>query len=334
VKTLVIAEAGVNHNGDIRIAKKLIEAAANAGADIVKFQSFKANQMSTRLASKAKYQILAENKVESQYEMLERLELTEQAHHEIIAHCQSQEIEFLSTGFDKQSIDLLIKLGQEIFKIPSGEITNLPFLRHLGQLGKRLILSTGMANNDEIGSALKVLEESGTSREKITVLHCTSSYPAPLEDVNLSAMIEIKNRFEVNIGYSDHTNGIEIAIAAAALGATMIEKHFTIDRTLPGPDHMSSLEPDELKSMVDGIRKIELAIGDGRKRLMQSEVENREIVRKSIVSKIPIYFGESFSEANLTTKRPGSGVSPMKWDSLIGKKAQRDYLADELIDET
>jgi N,N'-diacetyllegionaminate synthase len=334
MKVLIIAEAGVNHNGDIGMAKKLIDVAADAGADLVKFQTFSADRLVTQSASKADYQKLATNNVESQHTMLRKLELTEAMHHELIAHCASRGIGFFSTGFDIESIDMLVSLGQKLFKIPSGEITNLPYLRHIGRLGEEVILSTGMSSMEEIESAINILEDSGTPRAKITVLHCTTAYPAPMSDINLCAMQSIRTKFGVNAGYSDHTLGIEISLAAVALRATVIEKHFTLDRALPGPDHKASLEPKELKSMIESIRNIEVALGDGQKRLMPSEVSNRNIARKSVVARVPISAGQVLSEENLTTKRPGTGISPMAWRSLLGKKAHRDYFADELIDET
>ena len=334
MKTLIIAEAGVNHNGDINMAKKLIDIAAQAGADLVKFQTFSADRLVTREAAKADYQMLAADNTESQHDMLRKFELTESMHEELIAHCTSQNIGFFSTGFDVESINLLVRLGQQLFKIPSGEITNLPYLRHIGKLNKTVILSTGMSNMDEIEAAINVLEESGTHRSKITVLHCTTAYPVPMSDVNLRAMQSLQNEFNVAVGYSDHTLGIEIPIAAVALGATIIEKHFTTDRSLPGPDHKASLEPTELKAMIDGIRKIEEALGDGIKRLMPSEITNLPIARKSIVANQPINAGTLFTEFNLTAKRPGIGISPMDWNKLIGRKANRNYLADELIDES
>ena len=334
MKTLIIAEAGVNHNGDINMAKRLIDIAANSGADLVKFQTFSADRLVTHGAAKADYQILATDNTESQHDMLRKLELTESMHNELIAHCASQNIGFFSTGFDVESIDLLVGLGQELFKIPSGEITNLPYLRHIGKLNTTVILSTGMSNMDEIEAAINVLEESGTHRSKITVLHCTTAYPAPMSDVNLRAMQSIQKKLNVAVGYSDHTLGIEIPIAAVALGATIIEKHFTTDRSLPGPDHKASLEPAELMAMIDGIRNIEKALGDGVKRLMPSEFTNLSIARKSIVASLPIKTGDLYTEHNLTAKRPGTGISPMEWHNLLGSKANRDYLADELIDES
>ena len=334
MKVLIIAEAGVNHNGDINVAKKLIDVAADAGADLVKFQTFSADRLVTESASKADYQKLATDNVESQHTMLRKLELTEAMHHELIAHCALRGIGFFSTGFDIESINLLVSFGQELFKIPSGEITNLPYLRHIGKLGKEVILSTGMSSMDEIESAINALEESGTPRVRITVLHCTTAYPVPMSDVNLRAMQSIRTKFGVDVGYSDHTLGIEISMAAVTLGATIIEKHFTLDRTLPGPDHKASLEPSELKSMIDGIRNIEQALGDGIKRLMPSEFSNRDVARKSVVARLPISSGQVLNEENLATKRPGTGISPMKWGNLLGKKAHRDYSVDELIDES
>ena len=334
MKTLIIAEAGVNHNGDINMAKRLIDIAANSGADLVKFQTFSADRLVTHGAAKADYQILATDNTESQHDMLRKLELTESMHNELIAHCASQNIGFFSTGFDVESINLLVGLGQELFKIPSGEITNLPYLRHIGKLDKTVILSTGMSNMHEIEAAINVLEESGTHRSKITVLHCTTAYPVPISDVNLRAMQSIQKELDVAVGYSDHTLGIEIPIAAVALGATIIEKHFTTDRSLPGPDHKASLEPAELMAMIDGIRNIEKALGDGVKRLMPSEFTNLPIARKSIVASLPIKTGDLFTEHNLTAKRPGTGISPMQWGKLMGRTASRDYLEDELIDES
>lgn len=334
MKTLIIAEAGVNHNGDMNMAKKMIEVAAHAGADLVKFQSFNADRLVTFSASKASYQISSENEEESQHEMLRKLELTETMHHELLAYCKTQGIGFFSTGFDIQSIDLLVELGQRLFKIPSGELTNFPYLQYIGKLDSEVLLSTGMANMDEIGAAIDVLEVAGTDRANITVLHCTTAYPVPTEDVNLRAMCSIQEKFGVKIGYSDHTLGIEIPLAAVALGAEIIEKHFTIDRTLPGPDHKASLEPQELTAMIEGIRKIEKALGDGKKLLMPSEMKNIHVARKSIVASKQIKKGETFTDENLTAKRPGTGISPMKLPALIGKLATRDYFSDELIDES
>ena len=328
----IIAEAGVNHNGSIDIAKQLIDVASNSGADAVKFQTFNANRQVTRTAKKADYQDQTSDKRESQYAMLRRLELNEAMHHELIDYCAKRNIGFLSTGFDIKSIDLLVNLGQECFKIPSGEITNLPYLRHIGQLGKKIILSTGMSNMSEIEAAIEILEQAGTSRTKVTILHCTSEYPAPMNEVNLLAMKSIHDELGLAVGYSDHTIGIEVAIAAVAMGASVIEKHFTIDRNLPGPDHQASLEPLQLKSMVESIRNIEVALGDGIKRLSPSEIENIKVARKSLVARRIIKIGEVFTNENITAKRPGTGISPMLWDEILGKKAQRDYLVDELIE--
>jgi N,N'-diacetyllegionaminate synthase len=329
--TLIIAEAGVNHNGDMQLAKRLVDAAAAAGADLVKFQTFNASRQVTRSAKKADYQTQTTDSSESQHAMLQRLELTEATHHELIEHCASRQIGFLSTGFDIECVDMLVRLGQEQFKIPSGEITNLPYLRHIGQLGKKIILSTGMATLGDIESAIDALEQAGTPRSKLTVLHCTTEYPAPMVEVNLRAMQSLRAAFGVDVGYSDHTQGIEVGIAAVALGASVIEKHFTLDRTLPGPDHQASLEPAELSAMVAAIRNIEVALGDGVKRLTPSEARNKLIARKSLVASRPIKAGEIFTSENLTTKRPGTGISPMRWDEFLGNKAQRDFAADELI---
>lgn len=330
-KTLIIAEAGVNHNGDLELAKQLIDVAAEAGADFVKFQTFNANRLTTRSAKKANYQRRGTDSAESQYEMLRRFELSEAMHHELFAYCAERNIGFLSTGFDIESVDLLVSLGQDIFKIPSGEITNLPYLRHIGQLDKAIILSTGMATLGEIEAALAVLEKAGTAIEKITVLHCTTEYPTPMNEVNLRAMQSIRKAFGVAVGYSDHTQGIEVATAAIAMGATVIEKHFTLDRNLPGPDHQASLEPAELSAMVAAIRNIEAALGDGIKRLTPSEARNKSVARKSLVAGRMIKAGEIFSAENITTKRPGTGISPMHWDEIIGKRAERDYKEDDHI---
>ena len=332
MKTIIIAEAGVNHNGDISLAKKLIDIAADAGADLVKFQTFKSSKLVTLSAPKADYQSLLTGSSESQYTMLNKLELTESMHHELIAHSHSKGIGFFSTGFDIESIDMLIRLGQERIKIPSGEITNLPLLRHVGKMNKEVILSTGMSDLGEVEKAIDILESSGTQKKKITVLHCTSAYPAPMVDINLLAMKTIQNKLQVAIGYSDHSEGIEISIAAVALGATIIEKHFTTNKNLPGPDHKTSLEPSELKSMISAIRNIESALGDGNKKLTPSESKNIIAVRKSIVAKTAIKKGEIFTAANITTKRPNTGISPMNWDQVINTNAKRDFVSDEMIE--
>lgn len=329
---LIIAEAGVNHNGDMRLAKKLIEVAAEAGADLVKFQTFTAESLVTPQAMKADYQALTTDVQESQYAMLKQLELTHEMHLELMTHCSKCGIGFFSTGFDIRSIDFLSSLGQTRFKVPSGEINNLPYLRHIGALGKSVILSTGMSTLGEVEAALSVLEGAGMSRAQVTVLHCTTEYPAPFEEVNLRAMQTLAAALDVSVGYSDHTLGIEVAISAVALGASVIEKHFTLDRALPGPDHKASLIPEELMAMVAAIRNIEKAMGDGVKRVTPSELGNRVAGRKSIVAARPIAAGELFSELNLTVKRPGGGISPMRWDELIGSRAHRDFEMDELID--
>ena len=330
-RTLIIAEAGVNHNGDLALARQLIDAAAVAGADLVKFQTFTADRLATRTAQKADYQNRTTTSTESQHEMLSRLELTDAMHHELIAHCATRKIGFFSTGFDIESVDLLVRHGQNHFKIPSGEITNLPYLRYIGRLGKSVILSTGMANLGEIEAAIDALEAAGTPRAMLTVLHCTTEYPTPMAEVNLRAMLSIHAAFGVAVGYSDHTQGIEVAIAAVAMGATVIEKHFTLDRNLPGPDHKASLEPAELNAMVAAIRNIEVALGDGIKRLTTSEARNRPVVRKSLVASRAIKSGALFTAENITAKRPATGISPMRWDEVIGKTALRDFGPDELI---
>lgn len=331
MSVIVIAEAGVNHNGDIKIAKSLVDVAVDAKADIVKFQTFSAERQVTKNASKAAYQRETTASDETQYSMLKKLELNVEMHVELISYCKSRNIEFLSTGFDIQSVDLLQNLGQRLFKIPSGEITNYSYLKHIGELRKPVILSTGMSDLHEIKSALDIFEKTGVPKNFITILHCTTSYPAPMIDVNLKAMQTIHKEFDVAVGYSDHTLGIEIPIAAVALGASIIEKHFTLDRNLYGPDHKSSLEPKELKEMVKAIRNIELALGDGVKQMMPSEKSNREIVRKSLVAIKEIKSGDVFSLDNVAAKRPGNGISPMNWNKIVGKKSKRNYLVDDLI---
>jgi N,N'-diacetyllegionaminate synthase len=331
-QVLIIAEAGVNHNGSLESAKLLVDVAAEAGADLVKFQTFSADRLVTISANKAEYQNQTTDASESQHAMIKKLELSREMHEDIIAYCKKCGIEFFSTGFDIQSIDLLLELGLKQFKIPSGEITNLPYLRHIGKLGKPVILSSGMAKLGEIEAALDVLEASGSQRKNITVLHCNTEYPTPMAHVNLRAMLSIRDAFGVAVGYSDHTLGIEVPIAAVALGATVIEKHFTLDRSLPGPDHKASLEPDELKAMVQAIRNIEKALGDGIKRPSPSEAKNKPIARKSLIAAIAIQSGECFTEVNLAVKRPGTGITPMRWDEVLGRTAIRDFEADELIE--
>jgi N,N'-diacetyllegionaminate synthase len=330
-RVLIIAEAGVNHNGSIQLAKKLIDKAVFSGADAVKFQTFKAKNVVSKSAPKADYQKQTTNSRESQFDMIKRLELDERAHKELIAYCKEANIMFLSTPFDLDSVDLLNELGLQIFKIPSGEITNLPYLRRIGSLCKEVILSTGMSDLKEIGDAIKILTNAGTLKENITVLHANTMYPTPMEDVNLRAMQTIQNKFDVAVGYSDHTLGIEVDIAAVAMGATIIEKHFTIDKTMDGPDHKSSIDPEELKAMVSSIRNIEKALGSSIKKPSKSEKPNIIMARKSIVARKSIKKGELFTEKNITIKRPGIGISPMKWDTILGKVAERDYQIDDLL---
>ncbi|HBG70702.1 MAG: N-acetylneuraminate synthase [Bacteroidetes bacterium GWF2_43_63] len=332
--TLIIAEAGVNHNGSIEIAKQLIEAAAQAGADFVKFQTFKAGSLVSKSARKADYQKAnIGDGDDSQFSMLKKLELTEANHYELIEHCIKWDIQFLSTGFDIDSIDFLEKLNIPFYKIPSGEITNKPYLKHIASRKKPVIMSTGMANMDEINDALSVLIDNGVPKDQITVLHCNTEYPTSMEDVNLKAMEYMREALGVKVGYSDHTNGIEVPVAAVALGACVIEKHFTLDRNMEGPDHKASLEPAELKQMVDAIRNIEKAIsGSGIKEPGPGEIKNIAVARKSIVAARDIRKGEIFSEENLTVKRPGNGISPMKWDDVIGLISSRDFKLDELIE--
>ncbi|MBP1680114.1 MAG: hypothetical protein H6Q35_453 [Proteobacteria bacterium] len=330
-KVFIIAEAGVNHNGSLEIAKKLIDVASDAGADAVKFQTFKADKLVSKKAQKAEYQKETTDSAESQYDMIKKLELDEIAHHELISYCKLKNILFLSTPFDHESIALLHRLEMPIFKIPSGEITNLPYLRLIGSLKKEVVLSTGMANLDEIKDALDILIKEGTPKERITVLHATTEYPCPIEDVNLKAMQTIADAFSVHVGYSDHTQGIEVPIAAVALGASVIEKHFTLDRSMEGPDHKASLEPDELMAMVKAIRNIEQALGDGIKQPSKSEAKNMPIARKSIVASKKIQIGEVLSSDNIAIKRPGNGLSPMRWDEVIGTMASKNYDEDELI---
>ncbi len=330
-KVFIIAEAGVNHNGSLELAKKLIDVAVVSGADAVKFQTFKAENLVSKNAQKADYQKQTTNNEESQFDMIKKLELDVQTHRILMDYCKEKNIMFLSTPFDHDSIDLLNDLGLEIFKIPSGEITNLPYLRHIGKLNKKVILSTGMADIGEIEDAMDILINAGTKKENIIVLHANTEYPTPYEDVNLRAMVTIGKTFDVAFGYSDHTLGIEVDIAAVALGACCIEKHFTLDCTMEGPDHKASLEPDELKAMVKAIRNIELALGSGIKKPSFSESKNISIARKSIVAKVDIKKGEILSADNLAVKRPGTGINPMRWDEVIGTIATKDYKEDELI---
>ena len=330
-KILIIAEAGVNHNGDINLAHKLIDAAVEVGADIIKFQTFNSNLVTTENAQKASYQVKNGLKDETQQEMLCKLELSNEDHYQLIKHCEAVNIEFLSTAFDEQSISFLNNLDLKRMKIPSGEITNLHYLRKVCSLKKPLIISTGMATLEEVESALNVVKSEGIKNTEITILHCSTEYPANKKTVNLNAMETIRNSLKVNVGYSDHTEGIEIAIAAAALGARIIEKHITLDKGLIGPDHKASTEPNLFKEMIESIRNIELALGNGVKEPSLKEIENRKIVRKSIVAARAIKKGEIFTQNNLIIKRPGVGISPMKWDKILGEKSNYNFQRDELI---
>jgi N,N'-diacetyllegionaminate synthase len=330
VSVYVIAEAGVNHNGSLEIAKNMVDCAKESGADCIKFQTFVSKNIVSKNAEKADYQKLQNDSCESQLDMLRKLELSYEEFCELNQYCQSVGIEFLSTGFDFDSIDFLKTLEMKKWKIPSGEITNLPYLIKIAKLNRPVILSTGMSTMDDIRLALNVLKEYGSG--EITVLHCTTEYPTPFEEVNLAAMISINNEFGLPFGYSDHTRGIEVAIAAVAMGATVIEKHFTLNRTMDGPDHKASLEPNELKAMVSAIRNVEIAIGSGEKKPTKSEKKNIVIARKSIIANRYIKKGEIFTEENLTVKRPGHGLSPMQWFDVIGKLAVRDFEEDELIE--
>ena len=331
-RTLIIAEAGVNHNGSIEMAKRLIEKAADAGVDYVKFQTFKSEKLVSRHATKAEYQKANTDGEDSQLKMLQQLELSHSDHLQLIEHCNHCGVKFLSTAFDLDSIDFLASLNLDLWKIPSGEITNLPYLRRIAQKGGKVIMSTGMCTIEDIEMAVNVLISNGTPRENITLLHCNTEYPTPWGDVNLRAMHDIAQRLNLPVGYSDHTQGIEVPIAAVALGATVIEKHFTLDNNLPGPDHKASLEPHALKAMVEAIRHIELSLGNGVKEISESERKNIAIARKSIVAATHISAGEIFTEENLTVKRPGGGISPMRWDEIIGTPATRNYLPDEMIE--
>ena len=330
-KVFIIAEAGVNHNGSLDLAYKLIDVAKDAGADAVKFQTFIPEKTISKFADKANYQKETTDKNESQLKMIKKLALSFEDHKKLLEYCKSKNIKFLSSPFDLDSIDFLSELGLDTFKIPSGEIINLPYLKKIGSLNKKLIISTGMANLGEVESAIDILVKSGTKRANITILHCTTNYPCPYKEVNLKAMLTLKEAFKLPVGYSDHTLGIEVPIAAVALGAKIIEKHFTLDKKLPGPDHKASLEPAELKKMVKAIRNIEIALGDGIKKPNISEIEIMKVVRKSIVASKSIKKGEVFTKTNITVKRPGIGISPMRWDEVIGERANRDFKDDELI---
>ncbi|MBO7143592.1 MAG: N-acetylneuraminate synthase [Salinivirgaceae bacterium] len=331
---LIIAEAGVNHNGSIETAKKMIDKAVDAGVDIIKFQTFKSEKLVSKSAQQAEYQKrnMGSSSDNSQLNMLKKLELSHSDHKELIGYCTQKRIRFFSTAFDLESVDYLHSLNIGFWKIPSGEITNYPYLKKIAQFGEPVILSTGMCEMVDIEAALKVMSDNGLSKDKISILHCNTEYPTPFKDVNLLAMNELKERFGVKIGYSDHTKGIEVPIAAVALGAEIIEKHFTLDRNMEGPDHKASLEPDELKAMVSAIRNIEFALGDGHKTVSESERKNIAVARKSIVAAKDIKAGEVFSENNLAVKRPGNGISPMDWENIIGKTAKKDFAEDQLIE--
>lgn len=331
-KVLIIAEAGVNHNGSIQIAKQLVDKAVEAGVDIIKFQTFKSERLVSKAAKQADYQQRnIGKKDEGQLEMLKKLELSAEDHYELTRYCKERNIRFWSTAFDMESIEFLHSLNMGFWKIPSGEIVNYPYIKKVASFKENVILSTGMCELSDIKAALDVLLEEGLTKEQITILHCNTEYPTPYSDVNLKAMLEIGEKFGVQIGYSDHTQGIEVPIAAVALGAIVIEKHFTLDKNMEGPDHKASLEPDELKVMVSAIRNIEQALGTGHKTISESERKNIEIARKSIVAAYPIRKGEIFTEDNLTVKRPGNGISPMRWNEVIGTKAIKDFDEEETI---
>lgn len=331
-KVLIIAEAGVNHNGSIQIAKQLVDKAVEAGVDIIKFQTFKSERLVSKAAKQADYQQRnIGKKDEGQLEMLKKLELSAEDHYELTRYCKERNIRFWSTAFDMESIEFLHSLNMGFWKIPSGEMVNYPYIKKIASFKENVILSTGMCELSDIKAALDVLLEEGLTKEQITILHCNTEYPTPYSDVNLKAMLEIGEKFGVQIGYSDHTQGIEVPIAAVALGAIVIEKHFTLDKNMEGPDHKASLEPDELKVMVSAIRNIEQALGTGHKTISESERKNIEIARKSIVAAYPIRKGEIFTEDNLTVKRPGNGISPMRWNEVIGTKAIKDFDEEETI---
>ena len=326
----IIAEAGVNHNGSIELAKKMVLAAKEAGVDYIKFQTFIPKKLVSKYASKADYQKQVTGADESQLKMLEKLALTQHDFIELKNFCEECGVGFISTPFDLESIAFLDKLDMDFWKVPSGEVTNLPYLEAIARTGREIVMSTGMCNIQEIKDAVKVLEDNGA--KKIILLHCNTQYPTPFEDVNLKAMLYIGNETHKYIGYSDHTLGIEVPIAAVAMGAKVIEKHFTLDKNMDGPDHKASLEPDELKEMVSAIRNIERALGNGMKRITKSEKQNLAIARKSIVASKEIKKGEIFTEENISTKRPGNGISPMQWHNVIGQIAKRDFIEDELIE--
>lgn len=332
-RVFVIAEAGVNHDGSLECAVRMVEAAAAAGADAVKFQTFSAARLATTSAPKAAYQTAATSAAESQRDMLARLELSIDDHAVLARRCAELGIVFMSAAFDVESLRALAALGIDRVKVPSGELTNVPYLREVAGLGLPVLLSTGMATMDEVRSALGVLEDAGLPRERVTVLQCTTEYPADPANVDLLAMVAMRDELGVRVGYSDHTRGTAVAIAAAALGAEVLEKHFTLDRSLPGPDHAASLEPDELERLVRAMREVEAALGDGVKRPSAIEIENAKAARKSIVAGRDIAAGEVLAPENLAVKRPGTGISPLRWDAIIGTRASRDYRPDDLIEE-
>tara|TARA_Y100001970_G_C14259237_1_gene878294 strand:- start:16245 stop:17252 length:1008 start_codon:yes stop_codon:yes gene_type:complete len=330
-KTLIIAEAGVNHNGNLKLAKKLINLASLAGADIVKFQTFKAEKIVSMSAPKANYQKITTSKHETQYDMLKKYELSFDDHLILKQYCNKKKIEFLSTPFDINSVNLLKKISLKRIKISSGDITNLPFLRSIARLNIPTIMSTGMSNLKEVGESLSVLIDNGLAKSKITLLHCTTSYPTKFHEVNLNAMVALKNKFNIDVGYSDHTIGIEVPIAAVAMGAKVIEKHFTLDKKMRGPDHLTSIEYSDLKKMVSSIRNIEKSLGSYKKIITNSEKKNLKIVRKSIHAFKSIKKGEVFNDSNITIKRPAIGISPMKWDKIIGTKSKKNFNKDKPI---
>ena len=331
--TLIIAEAGVNHNGSLDLAKQLVDKAVDAGADYIKFQTFKAEKLVTKSARQAEYQQHNMGSQEnSQFQMLKKLELTPEDHQMLIDYCNKVGIKFFSTAFDFDSMDYLHSINLGLWKIPSGEVTNYPFLKRIAKYNEKTILSTGMCEMEDVRAAVNALYKNGLSKENLVLLHCNTEYPTPFEDVNLKAMDALRNEFGVDVGYSDHTRGIEVPIAAVALGATIIEKHFTLDRNMPGPDHKASLEPDELKAMVSAIRNIEKALGSAEKKIRDSERKNIAIARKSIVAATNIKRGEVLTEENITVKRPGTGISPMRWEEVLGTTAVRDFQEDELIE--
>lgn len=329
MSVIIIAEAGVNHNGDIEIAKRLVDAAKRSGADVVKFQTFNPDKLASRVAEMAEYQKENTGTVQSQKDMLRKLALKNEDFVELAQYCEKVGIQFLSTPFENESISFLNKL-QQVWKVSSGDITNYPFLVEIAKTGKQVILSTGMSTMEEVKEAVELLELNGAS--KVILLHCTSNYPTRMEDVNLRAMLTLKEQIGCDVGYSDHTKGIEIPIAAVAMGASVIEKHFTLDRCMEGPDHKASLEPDELKAMVNAIRNVERALGDGVKKPSEGEMATKLVARKSIIAARNIKQGELLTDENVTTKRPGNGVSPMRWNDVIGSRAIRDFLEDELIE--